>query len=77
MANMSYCKYENTLTALRQCAEDWASDYIPSLNKHEASAKEELVKLMRHILTLEGLVVEGAIDDEYTDFLPTRKPVLR
>ena len=64
--NMDYCKYENTLAALRQCAEDWTNDDIHSLNEHEAESKEELIRLMKKLLTWEGFTIEGSIDpDDY------------
>ena len=66
MANMHYCRYENTLAALRQCAEGWENDDIYSLNEYEASAKENLIQTMKALLEMEGFVFEGTTDpDEY------------
>ena len=66
MTSMSYCKYENTLAALRQCAEDWENDRLPLLNEYEAKAKKELILVMKHLLVLEGFTVEGSADqNEY------------
>lgn len=49
--NMSYCRFENTLRALRECAEvmshangsDWIADL--ELSDSEAKAARKLVKL--------------------------------
>lgn len=69
MTSMSYCKYENTLAALRQCAEDWTNESIQALDQYEASAKTELILLMTVLLEMEGFVIKGKGTtnlDEYT-----------
>jgi hypothetical protein len=52
--NMSYVKFENTLTALNECAKDWDN---PS-NEHEAKAKKRLIQLMVDLLSDDGHNVE-------------------
>jgi hypothetical protein len=52
--NMSYVKFENTLAALNECAEDWDN---PS-NERESKAKKRLIQLMADLLTDDGHNVE-------------------
>jgi hypothetical protein len=42
MANMDYCKFENTLKDLQLCYEDIDND---DLNEYEAPARKKLIKL--------------------------------
>ena len=41
--NMDYCKFENTLAALKQCHESF--DEIEDLNEYEIPARKKLIKL--------------------------------
>jgi hypothetical protein len=52
--NMSYIKFENTLAALQECAEDW----YEASNESEVKAKKKLVALMAELLKDEGFEVE-------------------
>ena len=45
MANLSYCRFQNTLTDLRDCGEHLYDD----LSQAEAEAKEKLIALCREI----------------------------
>lgn len=51
--NMSYCKFENTLAALQECAEDWDN---PS-DEREVKAKKKLIALMAKLLKDEGFEI--------------------
>lgn len=46
--NMSYCKFENTLAALRECMEDIENER-EDLSDSEAEAKEKLMVLCAKI----------------------------
>ena len=61
--NMGYCKFENTLIALRQCAR-WDEEVTGS----EAKAKQSLIELMIDILNGEGYEIDQVeSDDDYPD----------
>jgi hypothetical protein len=64
--NMDYCKFQNTLTALRQCADGWDED----LKSSEAMAKQAMIELMIDLLNQEGYGIEQ-VENESTDCLPT------
>ena len=44
MANMSYCRFENTVNALQDCYEHLADD-DSELNEYELAAKKRLIRL--------------------------------
>jgi hypothetical protein len=46
MANMSYCRFRNTLPDLRDCYENWEEDADPE----EQKARERLLKLCEKIV---------------------------
>lgn len=46
MMNMSYCRFENTLLALRECTEHLEDDLE---DKFELRAREKLIKLCKEI----------------------------
>jgi len=46
MANMSYCRFQNTLSDLRDCYENLNGN---NLSKSESQARLELVDLCRNI----------------------------
>lgn len=52
--NMSYCKFENTLAALNECAYEWEE----VSNEREIKAKQRLIQLMVDLLVEEGYEVE-------------------
>jgi hypothetical protein len=64
--NMDYCKFKNTLSALRQCADGWDEE----VKGNEAQAKQEMIELMIDLLNEEGYGIEQ-IESESTDCLPT------
>jgi hypothetical protein len=50
--NMSYCRFENTLAALRECDEalaDTGDDPFAELSEKERRAAKRLIKLCREI----------------------------
>jgi hypothetical protein len=51
MANMSYCKFENTLRDLRDCAASMDDD--EELSQTESDAKDALIELCRDIIDTE------------------------
>jgi hypothetical protein len=49
MSNMSYCRFENTVSDLEDCVESW-SDGVSS--KDEAQARQRLVRVAEELLSL-------------------------
>ena len=51
MANMSYCRFQNTLKDLRDCAEalDEIGDNLAELSKDEARAATALIAVCQEI----------------------------
>ena len=47
MANMSYCRFRNTLTDLRDCEDNWDE---ADGNKDEEEARDKLLKLCKEIV---------------------------
>ena len=51
MANMSYCRFQNTLGDLRDCAEHLHDHFDDSQNgRDEKSARKSLIELCREII---------------------------
>lgn len=48
MSNMSYCRFENTLSDLRDCWEAW-NEPESELNESEKKAKERISKLVKEM----------------------------
>ena len=46
MMNMSHCRFENTLKALRECTEHWEDDLS---NDFEVRARKRLIELCKDI----------------------------
>ena len=57
--NMDYCKYENTLRALQQCARDWKTKLSSDT---EIKAKRALIDLMAQLLENDGYEIEEPED---------------
>lgn len=51
MANMSYCRFQNTLPDLRDCYENMDAD---DLDEDEAKARERIIKLCVRIASEYG-----------------------
>ena len=51
MANMSYCRFENTARDLADCVDNWDDE----LREHEARARVHMFKLALRILDSEGV----------------------
>lgn len=52
MQNMSYCRFENTLAALRECQDalnEAGNNPLDGLNEYELKAAKQLIKLCRKI----------------------------
>lgn len=51
--NMSYCRFENTLQALRECEnalnEGFRNDPISELSDHEQASAKQLMELCRRM----------------------------
>jgi len=59
MSNMSYCRWENTLSDLEDCYESWDEGVA---NKDEARARKRLIALAEELLSLarrDSDMVEG------------------
>lgn len=54
MANMSYCRFQNTLTDLRDCAEalEDVGGVVEDIDGNERYAAKRLIELCRLIVTL-------------------------
>jgi len=59
--NMDYCKFENTLLALRQCASGWDEEVKGS----ESKAKSAMIELMAELLEESGHEVIEPDGSEY------------
>lgn len=62
MPNMSYCRFQNTLTDLQDCA-DVIGD-VDDLSEEEASAREGLIRTCRQIVEYVGDEFADANDEE-------------
>ncbi len=62
MANMSYCRWENTLNDLRDCAE-YVNDPLP-LSGSEARARAALLELAAYMLEEVGVTIDHRELDE-------------
>ena len=60
MSNMSYCRFRNTLSDLRDCQE--AMDDTNDLSEGEALARERLIKLCVQIALNYGEVVGAPVE---------------
>ena len=51
MANMSYCRFQNTLKALRDCRDALGelNDFEKELSSDEANAAKKLLKICREL----------------------------
>ena len=50
MSNMSYCRFENTLSDLRDCYEEMCNEQVEeNLSRSESRSFAELVELCREI----------------------------
>ena len=52
MANMSYCRFENTSNDLQDCVDNWELD--EDANDYEKCAKKQIIKLAREIVEMAG-----------------------
>lgn len=67
MANMSYCRFENTLSDLEDCKN--ALDIGDSLSKREAEKAKALIALCREISDFYG----DGYGDDYVDSLTEKE----
>lgn len=61
MSNMSYCRFENTLNDLRDCAyeiEEWDSEENGEMSSSEKQALENMVLVMEGIMRNEDIIEE-------------------
>lgn len=47
--NMSYCKFENTVAAMRECYEDMPNDESELSSDYERRAYRQFLKLCREV----------------------------
>jgi hypothetical protein len=62
MANMSYCRFENTFHDLQDCSINLSSD----LSESELEYKEKLIELCKEIIEHDALL-KGEFGVEYID----------
>jgi len=53
MANMSYCRFENTASDLRDCVLNWDSE----LDEYEQRGKDSIILLAKQLLSKEGFII--------------------
>jgi hypothetical protein len=65
MANMSYCRFENTLADLRDCLEALREDGLGCVDSvREFEAREDLVSTAKKFVRLyDELMAEGAMEE--------------
>lgn len=73
MANMSYCRFENTFKSLRDCQDAIreGDDRIDNISRSEHEYRLELVKLCKSILEdcqCEIEEPEGGIENQFPPF---------
>jgi len=54
MANMSHCRFENTLEDLRDCHDHWDDDDEATLSTFEQKAKIRLLNLCKSVVNAYG-----------------------
>lgn len=62
MSNMSYCRFENTLSDLYECLEILRNPHIAGLSKEEAQAAKNMLSAMVGFVVDENLLDEDASD---------------
>ena len=68
MANMSYCRFRNTMMDLDDCLE--ALEYKEELSKDEFDACKRMFEKFIDFCICEGIIEQdGEIDDRLDDFL--------
>jgi len=62
MSNMSYCRFQNTLIALRDCGDalDEIDGNLAELSKDEARAADQLIRLCTQISMFHDNSMDGA-----------------
>ena len=58
MANMSYCRFENTAKDLQDCFNHWYDENPDNLNEYEQKGRERIIKLAKRILEDEGYEIQ-------------------
>lgn len=67
MSNMSYCRFENTLRDLRDCAENLHDE----VSAEEARARRKLIEVAYDMLESNGLLTDdGKLDTHQISELP-------
>ena len=59
MANMSYCRFENTAGDLQDCLEAIQNGEINDLNSYEIRGLRDLLELSREIIEYEDDIMDG------------------
>lgn len=60
MANMGYCRFQNTLKAMRDCYHNLDSN---DLSEEEFNARKQMVEMCKSIIDR----YEHLLDEEYSD----------
>lgn len=65
MANMSYCRFENTLRDLRDCYNNMDND---NLSKSEFYARKQMIEMCANIINQhEDLLDEEFVEDDFEE----------
>jgi hypothetical protein len=65
MANMSYCRFENTLRDLRDCYNNMDND---NLSKSEFSARKQMIEMCINIVNQhDGIIEQEFLEDDFEE----------
>ena len=64
MANMSYCRFENTAKDLRDCYNAIRNGEIYELSEYEIEGLRDILELSKDIIEMEGTIDCGIEDSE-------------
>jgi len=64
MANMSYCRFENTAKDLRDCYKAIRNGEIYEMGEYEIEGLRDILELSKQICEMEGNINSGILDSE-------------
>jgi len=66
MGNLSYCRYENTSNALRDCVDAiWESDCSETLSDYEIKGLNDLLIQAKNLIYMEDKIINILENQEY------------
>jgi len=65
MANMSYCRFENTVRDMRDCINAIEDKETDELSKYEVNALSEFLDLAREITNLDHEIEQILVEHEH------------